>query len=100
MPDSTQERVSTSAATEPGKNVAVTTSVSLIAANGNRVSVTIQPVDGDLYIRYGTSSATSVTTSNGVLVENKKVWEERDFTGPIYGIASTGTVNVRVIEVG
>ena len=96
MGDQIQERVATSVATEPGKTVAVSTSAAVIAANPNRVCVSIQPVDGDIYIRY----ASGATTANGTKVVSGALWEERDFTGAIYAIASAGTVDVRVIEVG
>jgi hypothetical protein len=70
-------------------NVGVTAST-VAAADLERKAVTIQPINGDIYI-----GGPSVTTANGIYVPRGGTWEERDFTGDIWAIAVTGTVDVR-----
>lgn len=76
--------------------VPVTTSATVLkAANDGRVCVTVSPTNGDIYVGY----TSAVTTSTGILVASGASFEERDFTGALYGRAAT-TVDVRVLEVG
>jgi hypothetical protein len=96
MADQIQERVATKVVTEAGAANAVSTTEVIVADNPNRVCVMIQPTDGDIYIRFGAT----VTTANGIKVTSGSLFEERDYTGQIAAIASAGTVDVRIIEVG
>ena len=61
-----------------------------------RKVVSFQPVDGDIYYGYDSS----VSTSTGTLVlKNQLVIIEAGTTLPVWLIAATGTVDVRITEV-
>lgn len=61
-----------------------------------RKLVTVQPIDGDVYFGYDNS----VTTSTGTLIYQGTVYPiEVSDKLPVYVIAATGTVDVRITEV-
>lgn len=75
----------------------VTTSATLvIPKNLGRSGARIQPQDGDVY--WGPDA--SVTVDNGVLIPDDGLWVDGDYSGKIYCIAVTGTVDVRWQIVG
>lgn len=65
----------------------------------DRRVVLFQPVDGDIYWNYGESAV--VSTTNGFLVRKGQLVQlEASEQVGVYAIAASGTVNVRVQEVG
>jgi hypothetical protein len=61
----------------------------------DRISITFQPVGGDIYYGY----IPGIDTSTGFLVRSESVvFLEAGDTLPIYAVAASGTVNVRVAE--
>jgi hypothetical protein len=71
-----------------------------VKVGGSRLSeravVTIQPLDGDVYLGYDNS----VSTSNGTLIHEGQVYAlEATDQLPVWIIAATGTVDVRITEV-
>lgn len=78
--------------------VTVTTTATLVvAANNGRIAITIWNF-GSATIYWGKDA--SVTTANGVPIPANGSVEERDYLGPVYAIAASGTVNTRYWEVG
>lgn len=69
----------------------------------NRKVVTIQPIDGRVYVYFGddTASAPSATTvsDDGLLVFRfaKESFEAGD-QQPVYVLAESGTVSVKIVE--
>lgn len=60
-----------------------------------REVVTIQPIDGDVYLGY----SSSVTTSNGTLLRKEIIFPlEATDQAEIWLIAASGTVDVRIAE--
>lgn len=81
--------------------VTVTVAATLIvAANPNRQSVYIQN-RGTVPVFIGTD--TSITTVNTIAIDPSAILDEdsggtKQYTGPIYGIVSAGTADVRYWE--
>jgi hypothetical protein len=66
-----------------------------ISAATDRISITFQPVGGDIYYGY----ISGVDTTTGFLVRSESVvFLEAGDTLPIYAVSASGTVNVRVAE--
>ena len=69
----------------------------------NRKVVTVQPIDGKIYVYFGddTASAPNSTTvgSDGLVVyKNAKESFEAGQQQPIYLLSVSGTVNVKLVE--
>jgi len=61
-----------------------------------RKVITIQPLDGDVYMGY----SNTVTSSNGTKIFRGQIYAmEATDTLAVYIIASTGTIDVRITEV-
>lgn len=66
------------------------------SALGERKVITIQPLDGDLYMGYNNS----VTTSTGTKIFRGQTYAmEATDTLTVFVIAASGTVDVRITEV-
>jgi hypothetical protein len=62
-----------------------------------RTSISVQPLDGNIYYGYDSS----VSTSNGTKIfKSQLLIIEAASSLPVYVIAETGTVDVRITEVG
>lgn len=76
----------------------VTTSATLVrSANAGRVCLTLINY-GSVTIFWGKDS--SVTVSSGIPILAGQSVEDREYTGDVYCIASSGSVNVRYKEDG
>lgn len=81
-------------------NISVTTSAAELKVGGStyedRKVLSIQPIDGDIFVGYDSS----VTTSNGIKIfQGQYVELERGELLPVYAIAAS-TVDVRISEIG
>lgn len=74
----------------------VTTSATLIVGGRtSREAVQIQNLGAaDIYI-----GGSGVTASTGIKVASGASWDDQNLSGPLYGITSSGTADVRVLEV-
>lgn len=90
-------------ASAPATVTVGTTAVQLLANNpGRRRALVIQNVhaSNDLYLGLG-ASANTVTTSNGIRIKAGETYSDGEpncYSGPIYGIASGASTDVRVLE--
>lgn len=76
-------------------NVAVTSTATLIkASTASRKELFVKAIDGTVYV--GSSSA--VTTSTGYPLYTGEELPPSLYTGDVYGITASGTVNVRYWE--
>lgn len=62
-----------------------------------RVSISIQPLDGDLY--YGYSPSVSSTDGTKIFTSQLFIIEASD-TLPVYIVSESGTVDTRITEAG
>ena len=82
------------ASTLAANNVACTTgATAILAANQARKGFVIKAIDGAVYI-----GGSGVTTSTGFLLSTGESLSSSVFTGAVYGITASGTVNVRYWE--
>ncbi len=96
MPRNTTEAVAVSDAANSA--VSVGTTATLLTANkDSRVSVAVVN-NGAATVYWGATSA--VTTTTGIPLAANASFEERDYTGAIYGIVAAGAVDCRVWDVG
>jgi hypothetical protein len=72
------------------------TSVTLLAANANRIKAVIRnDSTANLFLRFENAAA---TTTSGVLLGNGDDWEEKEYNGEIRGIWSVANGNARIME--
>lgn len=75
----------------------VTTSATSIVASASTRILFQMYNNGSDNVYVGTS--TSVTTSNGLKFRPGEVYQEKTYTGALYAICTSGTVNVRWFQV-
>ena len=84
-----------------GTALSVTTTAQEVKVGGSplaeRKVVTIQPLDGDIY--YGYDSGTLNSTTGTLVYQGQLLHIEAGESLPIYIVAGTGTVDVRITEV-
>jgi hypothetical protein len=72
------------------------TAASVVAANADRLSVTIQNV-GEVAVYLGSTSG--VTTSNGVELDPGDVLDDSSSVDAWWAITAAGTADLRIVEV-
>ena len=82
-----------------GKLIVTTTAVEVKVGASvleERTIITIQPVDGDIYFGY----SSGVTSATGTKIFKGQIYPmEATDKLPVYIVAATGTVDVRITEV-
>ncbi len=76
-------------------SVLSTGAILIKAANNGRLKIRLKHIGSSGQVYLGDST---VTVADGYRIEAGTEWIEDRTTGAIYGIASSGTIDVRVIE--